>query len=125
MSASSTPGTSSRTWVTRRCAGSGSRVSSRRYGDTMSDADEHEQFEPLEAVPVPVSIEAHDPEVGGPSVVRLFFRAGAYSDWPGGRLSDVLVIEAGDRVLGYCGGKSMERPRMERCTGSRSRWAAG
>jgi hypothetical protein len=64
----------------------------------MSDADEHEEFEPLEVVPVPVPIDAHDPDVGGPSVVRLFFRAGAYGDWPGDQLSDVLVIEAGDRV---------------------------
>jgi hypothetical protein len=61
-------------------------------------ADEHEQFEPLELVPVPVSIDAHDPDVAGPAVVRVFFKAGAYGDWPGGRLSDVVVIESGDRV---------------------------
>jgi hypothetical protein len=64
----------------------------------MDDADEHEEFEPLEVVPVPVPIEAHDPDVGGPSVVRLFFRAGDHGAWPGGGLSDVLVIEAWDRV---------------------------
>jgi hypothetical protein len=63
----------------------------------MSDADEDEEFEPLEIVPVSVPINAHDPEVGEPSVVRVFFRAGAYG-WPGGGISDVLVIEAGDHV---------------------------
>jgi hypothetical protein len=64
----------------------------------MTAENGDEEFEPLEVVPVPVPIEAHDPDAGGSSVVRLFFRAGAYSDWPGGRLSEVLVIEAGDRV---------------------------
>jgi hypothetical protein len=64
----------------------------------MTAENDEEEFEPLEVVPVPVPIVAHDPDAGGPSVVRLFFRAGAYSDWPGGRLSEVLVIEAGDRV---------------------------
>jgi hypothetical protein len=34
---------------------------------------------------------------GGPSVVRLFFRGGAYG-WPGGGISDVLVIEAEESV---------------------------
>lgn len=63
----------------------------------MDDAETHEEYEPLEVVPVPVPINAHDPEVGGPSVVRLFFRAGAYG-WPGGGISDVLVIEDWDRV---------------------------
>jgi hypothetical protein len=64
----------------------------------MTDEDDAEELEPLEVVPVPVPIEAHDPDAGGPSVVRLFFRAGAYGDWPGGGVSDVFVIEAGDRV---------------------------
>jgi len=64
----------------------------------MTDEDDDEEFEPLEVVPVPVPITAHDPDVGGPSVVRLFFRAGAYGDWPGGGLSNVLVIEDWDRV---------------------------
>jgi hypothetical protein len=62
------------------------------------DADEEEEFEPLEIVPVPVSINAHDPDVAGPAVVRVFFRAGAYGDWPGGRISNVVVIESGDHV---------------------------
>jgi hypothetical protein len=64
----------------------------------MTAENGDEEFEPLEVVPVPVPIEAHDPDAGGPSVVRLFFRAGADSHWPGGGVSDVLVIEAGDRV---------------------------
>jgi hypothetical protein len=62
---------------------------------TREDDDE---FEPLELVPVPVSIDAHDPDVGGPSVVRLFFRAGSHGGWPGGGISDVFVIEDGERV---------------------------
>jgi hypothetical protein len=72
--------------------------SSGRYGAAMTDEDNDEEFEPLELVPVPVSIDAHDPDVGGPSVVRLFFRAGAHSGWPGGGISDVFVIEGGERV---------------------------
>jgi len=64
----------------------------------MGDADEDEELEPLEIVPVPVPIDAHDPEVGGPTVVRLFFKAGAHGGWPGGGISDVLVIENWDRV---------------------------
>jgi hypothetical protein len=62
---------------------------------TREDDDE---FEPLELVPVPVSIDAHDPDVGGPSVVRLFFRAGSHGGWPGGGIADVFVIEDGERV---------------------------
>jgi hypothetical protein len=71
-----------------------------RYGDAMTDdnEDDDEEFEPLELVPVPVSINAHDPDVGGPLVVRLFFRAGGHSGWPGGGISDVFVIEDGERV---------------------------
>src|SRR5918999_2314433 len=45
-----------------------------------------------------VFINAHDPDAGGPSVVRLFFRAGSHGGWPGGGISDVLVIEGSDRV---------------------------
>ena len=59
----------------------------------MTAEDDDEEFEPLEVVPVPVYISAYDPEVGGPSVVRLFFMAGAAGDWPGGHISEVLVIE--------------------------------
>ena len=40
----------------------------------MTVEDEDKEFEPLEIVPFPVPINAHDPDVGGPSVVRLFFR---------------------------------------------------
>jgi hypothetical protein len=65
---------------------------------TDEDEDDDEEFEPLELVPVPVYINAHDPDAGGPSVVRLFFRAGSHDDWPGGGISDVLVIEDSDRV---------------------------
>jgi hypothetical protein len=64
----------------------------------MTDEAEDEEFEPLQIVPVPVAIDAHDPDVGGPSVVRLFFRAGSHGGWPGGGISDVLVIEDADRV---------------------------
>jgi hypothetical protein len=72
--------------------------SSGRYGAAMTDEDDDEEFEPLELVPVPVSIDAHDPDVGGPSVVRLFFRAGSHGGWPGGGISDVFVLEDGERV---------------------------
>lgn len=72
--------------------------SSGPYGDAMTDDDDDDEFEPLELVPVPVSIKAHDPDVGGPSVVRLFFRAGSHGGWPGGGISDVFVIEDGERV---------------------------
>jgi hypothetical protein len=72
--------------------------SSGRYGAAMTDEDNDEEFEPLELVPVPVSIDAHDPDVGGPSVVRLFFRAGSHGGWPGGGISDVFVLEDGERV---------------------------
>jgi hypothetical protein len=64
----------------------------------MTGEDEGEELEPLEVVPVPVPISAHDPDVGGPSVVRLFFRAGSHSGWPGGGISDVFVIEDADRI---------------------------
>jgi hypothetical protein len=65
---------------------------------TDEDEDDDEEFEPLEVVPVSVPINAYDPDVGGPSVVRLFFRTGAHGGWPGGGISDVLVIEDSDRV---------------------------
>jgi hypothetical protein len=64
----------------------------------MTDEDDDEELEPLQVFPDPVPINAHDPDVGGPSVVRLFFRAGAYGHRPGGGVSDVFVIEDGDRV---------------------------
>ena len=63
----------------------------------MTDEDDDE-FEPLEVVPVPVAINAHDPDVGDPSVVRLFFRAGGHGGWPGGGIAEVFVIEDGERV---------------------------
>jgi hypothetical protein len=62
------------------------------------DSGEREEFEPLEVVPVPVFIQAHDPDVAGSSAIRVFFRSGAYGDWPGGRVSDVVVLESEDRV---------------------------
>jgi hypothetical protein len=65
---------------------------------TDEDEDDDEEFEPLRVVHVPVPIKAHDPDVGGPSVVRLFFRTGGHGGRPGGGISDVLVIEDGDRV---------------------------
>ena len=72
--------------------------SSGRYGAAMTDADDDDEFEPLQLFPSPVPIKAHDPDVGGPSVVRLFFRAGSHGGWPGGGISDVFVIEGDDRV---------------------------
>jgi hypothetical protein len=48
----------------------------------MTDEDDDEEFEPLELFPDPVSINAHDPDAGGPSVVRLFFRAGSHGGGP-------------------------------------------
>jgi hypothetical protein len=64
----------------------------------MTGEGDDDEFEPLEFVPVPVSINAHDPDVGEPSVVRVFFRAGSHGGWPGGGIADVLVIEDSDRV---------------------------
>jgi hypothetical protein len=65
----------------------------------MTDENEDDdEFEPLQVFPDPVKIEAHDPDVGGPSVVRMFFRAGSHGGWPGGGISDVFVIEDGERV---------------------------
>ncbi len=70
-----------------------------RYGAAMTDEDDDDnEFEPLQLFPDPVPINAHDPDPGGPSVVRLFFRAGSHGDWPGGGISDVFVIEDGERV---------------------------
>jgi hypothetical protein len=46
-------------------------------------AEEHEQSEPPELVPVPVSIDAHDPDVAGPPVVRVVFKASAYPQGAG------------------------------------------
>ena len=58
------------------------------YGTGMGDADAYDEFgppdstgeddpiEPLEIVPCSVPIEAYDPDVGGGSVVRLFFQPG-------------------------------------------------
>ncbi|MCW3047764.1 MAG: hypothetical protein JWO74_2048 [Solirubrobacterales bacterium] len=64
----------------------------------MDDVDDDE-FEPLECVRLPVAIEAHDVDVGGPSTVRLFFRGpGGVDPEPGGGLSEVLVLEQWDRV---------------------------
>jgi hypothetical protein len=80
------------------CFGLGS--SSGRYGDAVTDEaeDDDEEFEPLQVFPNPVHIKAHDPDVGGSSVVRLFFRAGGHGGWPGGGISDVFVIEDDERV---------------------------
>ena len=75
----------------------------------MSDADAYDEFEPLgnagedeveplEIVPYPVPIEAHDPQVGGGSVVRLFFRPGDRGAAPDVDLADVAILETWDRV---------------------------
>jgi hypothetical protein len=65
----------------------------------MDDDVDDEEFEPLECVPLPVAIEAHDVDVGGPSTIRLFFtpRLG-HDPRPDVELSDVLVLEQWDRV---------------------------
>ena len=65
---------------------------------TDENEDDDDEFEPLQLFPSPVPIKAHDPDVGGPSVVRLFFRAGSHGGSPGGGISDGFVIEDGDRV---------------------------
>ena len=63
----------------------------------MDDADD--ELEPLECVPLPVSVEAHDADVGGLSTVRLFFRMpGGSQPWLGGSVSEVVVLEQWDRV---------------------------
>jgi hypothetical protein len=62
------------------------------------DADD-ETLEPLECVPHPVAIEAHDVNIGGPSTVRLFFTPrGGQDSRPDVGLADVLVLEQWDRV---------------------------
>lgn len=75
----------------------------------MSDADAYDEFEPLgnagedeveplEIVAYPVPIEAHDPEVGGGSVVRFFFQPGDRGATPDVDLADVVILETWDRV---------------------------
>lgn len=75
----------------------------------MGDADAHDEFEPLdnagedeieplEIVPYPVPIEAHDPEVGGGPVVRLFFQPGDRGAAPDVDLAEVVILETWDRV---------------------------
>jgi hypothetical protein len=76
----------------------------------MGDADAYDEFEPrehageddevepLEIVPYPVAIEAHDPEVGGDSVVRLFFQPGDLAAAPEVDLAEVVILETFDRV---------------------------
>lgn len=61
----------------------------------MSDAD---PFEPLEIIPYPVEIEAHDPEVGEGSVVRLFFQPGDRGAAPEVDIADVVILETWERV---------------------------
>jgi hypothetical protein len=55
-------------------------------------------FEPLEIVPYPVPIEAYDPEVGGGSVVRLFFQPGDHAAAPEVDLAEVVILETWERV---------------------------
>lgn len=75
----------------------------------MGEADPHDEFqqpnsgdedpvEPLEIVPYPVPIDAHDPEVGGRSVVRLFFQPGDHASAPEVDLAEVVVLETFERV---------------------------
>jgi hypothetical protein len=65
--------------------------------EPLGDAGE-EEVEPLEIVPYPVPIEAHDPEAGGGSVVRLFFQPGDRAAAPDVDLADVVILETWDRV---------------------------
>src|SRR3954454_17118404 len=81
---------------------SGSQTTPARYGpastvDGMSDAGP-DDAEPLEIVPHLVPIEAHDPDAGGASVVRLFFQPGDRTAAPEVDLADVVVFESWDRV---------------------------
>ena len=55
-------------------------------------------IESLEIVPYPVPIEAHDPDVGGGSVVRLFFQPGDRPEAPDVDIADVVVLETWERV---------------------------
>jgi hypothetical protein len=64
----------------------------------LDDAGEEDDIEPLEIVPYAVEIEAHDPEVGGGSVVRLFFQPGDRAAAPEVDLAEVVILEAFDRV---------------------------
>jgi hypothetical protein len=75
----------------------------------MGGADAHDELEPphrggedpvepLEIVPYPVPIEAYDPEVGGRSVVRLFFQPGDHAAAPEVDLAEVVILETWERV---------------------------
>ncbi|MEJ7892433.1 MAG: hypothetical protein WKF94_07305 [Solirubrobacteraceae bacterium] len=65
----------------------------------MASAGDYEDLDPLEVFPLPVAIEGHDPDAGPPSSVRLFFlMPGGREPVPGGDLSNVVVLEAWDRV---------------------------
>ena len=66
--------------------------------EPLDDAGEDDKFEPLEIVPYPVAIEAHDPEVGGGSVVRLFFQPGDRGAAPDVDLAEVVILETWERV---------------------------
>jgi hypothetical protein len=69
-----------------------------RYGAGMGDADDEDEFEPLEIVPYGVPIDGHDPEVGEGAVVRLFFQPGDHGRAPYVDIADVVILEAWDRV---------------------------
>jgi hypothetical protein len=62
------------------------------------DANDYDEVEPLEIVPYPVEIEAHDPEVGGRSVVRLYFQPGDRGAAPDVDIAEVVILETWDRV---------------------------
>jgi hypothetical protein len=66
--------------------------------EPLKRAGEDDEVEPLEIVPYPVEIEAHDPEVGGRSVVRLFFQPGDRAAAPEVDLAEVVILETWDRV---------------------------
>lgn len=66
--------------------------------EPLDKVGEDDEFEPLEIVPYPVPIEAHDPEVGGRSVVRLFFQPGDRGAAPDVDVAEVVILEAWDCV---------------------------
>lgn len=66
--------------------------------EPLDTAGEDDEIEPLEIVPYRVPIEAHDPEIGGPSVVRLFFQPGDRGAAPDVDIAEVVILETWEHV---------------------------
>ena len=66
--------------------------------EPLDAAGEDDEIEPLEVVPYWVPIEAHDPEIGGPSVVRLYFQPGDRGAAPDVDIAEVVILETFERV---------------------------